>query len=296
MNRALEKLKAGVPVLLVSILSSDGSSPRGRGAMMLCDSDGLLCGSVGGGALEARCLELAAADLAEGASCVREFTLGSASAELPQMLCGGKVTLAFTCLSEDPARWTAQLEQACKALEAGQDAQLDLGEEAGLLTIPALPRVCVFGGGHCAFALVPILARTGFRVAVIDDRRAYADAARFPGAEEVLCEDYGTAAVKLPIDAKDYIVVMTSGHEHDFEVLEQVLHKDFDYLGCMGSRAKAAALRTKLLAAGFSDADVDRVKTPIGLSIGSETPEEIAVSIAAELIAVRAAKRKEAGL
>ena len=89
---------------------------------------------------------------------------------------------------------------------------------------------------------------------------------------------------------------MTSGHEHDFEVLEQVLRKDFAYLGCMGSRAKAAALRTKLLAAGFSDADVDRVKTPIGLSIGSETPEEIAVSIAAELIAVRAAKRKEAGL
>ena len=101
LNSAREQLKSGEPAMLVSILSSDGSSPRGRGAMMLCSSDGLLCGSVGGGALEARCLELAAADLAEGASCVREFTLGSASAELPQMLCGGKVTLAFTCLSEE---------------------------------------------------------------------------------------------------------------------------------------------------------------------------------------------------
>ena len=282
--------------MLVSILSSDGSSPRGRGAMMLCGPEGLLCGSVGGGALEARCLELAAAYLAEGAGCVREFTLGSASAELPQMLCGGKVRLAFTCLSEDPENWAAQLALACEALEAGRDAQLDLGKEAGMLTVPALPRVYVFGGGHCAFALVPILARIGFRVTLIDDRSAYADAARFPGAEAVICGPYGQTAAQLPIGAKDYAIVMTSGHEHDFEVLAQVLRKDCVYLGCMGSRAKAAALRTKLLAAGFSDADVDRVKTPIGLSIGSETPEEIAVSIAAELISVRAEKRKEAAL
>lgn len=283
-------------LMLVSILTSDGSAPRGKGAMMLCGPDGLLCGSVGGGALEARCVELAKSYLAQNISCAKHFTLGAASAELPEMLCGGQVEVAFSCLSSDPAGWVLQLQQACSALDAGQDAVLNLGEGIGSLTIPALSHMYVFGGGHCAFALVPILARIGFRVTLIDDRPAYADPERFPDAEEVLCGDYAALAAQLPIGANDYAAVMTSGHMHDFEVLAQLLRKDFAYLGCMGSRAKAAAVREKLLQAGLPGAAVDRVKTPIGLSIRSETPEEIAVSIAAELIAVRAAMRKEACL
>ena len=104
----------------------------------------------------------------------------------------------------------------------------------------------------------------------------------------MLLGDYRDIGAKVTLLPEDYVVIMTPGHQADFEVLEQALRRPTAYVGCIGSRHKVAATRARLLAAGLTDADADRIHSPIGLDIGAETPEEIAVSIAAELIAVRA--------
>lgn len=288
----VEQIKAKNSIILVCILSSDGSAPRGKGAMMFCAETGLLAGSIGGGQLEALCIDIALQLLAENRSEIREFTLGQGSAVLPDMLCGGHVRVAFVDLSTDMAHWSLLFEEICTRLETGRDAVLELGSGFGTVAIPAMPRVYVFGGGHCAFALVPILAKIGFRVTLVDDRSAFADSNRFPDAEQVLCGSYAALADTLPVEDKDYLVVMTSGHKNDYEVLERVLRKPFAYAGCMGSQNKAKALNEKLLAAGIPAQTLAAVHTPIGLSIGSQTPEEIAVSIAAELISFRAKTRE----
>lgn len=148
-------------------------------------------------------------------------------------------------------------------------------------------RVYIFGGGHVGKALVPVLAKVGFSVTVFDNRPDFADIRFFPGAEEVILGDYRSIYEKITLAPEDYVVIMTPGHQADYEVMEQALRSPLKYIGCIGSRHKVAATRQKLFAAGISEADADRVHSPIGLDIGAETPEEIAISIAAEMIAVK---------
>ena len=127
----------------------------------------------------------------------------------------------------------------------------------------------------------------GFRVAVCEDRAAFAGKERFPDAEAILIGDYGQAFDKLYVRASDALIVMTRGHEADLTVLARALKTNAAYIGCIGSRHKIAFTREKLIGMGYTDADLERIHTPIGLDIGAETPEEIAVSIAAELIAFK---------
>lgn len=150
-------------------------------------------------------------------------------------------------------------------------------------------RVFVFGGGHVACALVPVLARIGFLCTVVDDRKEFANAIRFPDAEHVVVADLE----HLPdfhIGRDDYVCIMTRGHIGDYAVQRQILPLHPYYIGVIGSRGKLAFVREKLLADGFAAHDIDAVHAPIGLPISAAAPEEIAVSIAAELIAVRARK------
>ena len=149
-------------------------------------------------------------------------------------------------------------------------------------------RVYVFGGGHVGRALVPVLASVGFRVTVFENRPAFAVPEAFPAAEQVILGDYRNIFEHVSLCPEDYVVIMTPGHQADYEVLEQALRQPTAYVGCIGSRHKVAATRARLLEAGLTEADVERVHSPIGLDIGGETPEEIAVSIAAEMIRVRA--------
>lgn len=148
-------------------------------------------------------------------------------------------------------------------------------------------RVYLFGGGHVSRELAAVLARSGFRTVVFDDRPEFADPAQFPGAEQVLCGDFRKLSERLRITEDDYVVVVTRGHEADYEVLTQTLRSGAKYLGCIGSRRKLALCRERLLAAGFTPEEYDRLHAPIGLRIGAETPAEIAVAVAAELIGVR---------
>ena len=162
----------------------------------------------------------------------------------------------------------------------------------GILTIPVSRpgTVWLFGGGHVSQALAAVLAPLDFRVAVYDDRPEFTGEDRFPLAVKRVAAPFGELRRHVPLGPDDYLVIMTRGHQADFEVLRETLRAPVRYLGCIGSRRKLAICRDRLLAEGFTEAEYARLHAPIGLAIGAETPEEIAVSIAAELIAVRAGK------
>ena len=148
--------------------------------------------------------------------------------------------------------------------------------------------VYLFGGGHVGRALVPLLAETGFRVCVFDDRESYAKPENYPRAERVVFGDYLHIGEKISLTADDYAVIMTPGHQADREVLLQVLQTDTSYVGCIGSRNKAAKTNVYLLEHGVSEKSLARIHCPIGIEIYGETPAEIAVSVTAELIRHRA--------
>jgi xanthine dehydrogenase accessory factor len=170
------------------------------------------------------------------------------------------------------------------------------GEQIELFMEPVVsdPMLYVFGGGHVSSQIVPLASKVGFKVAVIDDRTDFADPANFPEAEKVLQYPFKGVLEKLPVDESSFVIIVTRGHLHDKTVLEQCLRTKARYIGMIGSRRKKAMIYEKLLEEGFTRQDLDRIYAPIGLDIGAETPEEIAVSIVAELIQVRAGKGTKA--
>ncbi len=146
----------------------------------------------------------------------------------------------------------------------------------------------VFGAGHCGHSLIPLLGMVGFRTVIVDDRADFANAERFPDADSIVVpESFEGALASLPIDEQSYLVIMTRGHMFDRSVLAQALATPALYVGMIGSKKKVAETFKTLKEQGFTDDDIARVHSPIGMSIGAETPEEIAVSIAAEIIRVR---------
>ena len=152
------------------------------------------------------------------------------------------------------------------------------------------PTLYVFGAGHVSLQIVPLAARVGFRTVVIDDRPEFADARKFPEAAEVQQYPFEGVLQQLPVNEASYLVIVTRGHIHDKTVLAQCLKTNAKYIGMIGSRRKIAMVYETLKEEGFSQKDIDRVCAPIGLDIGAEHPEEIAVSIVAELISVRAGR------
>jgi xanthine dehydrogenase accessory factor len=151
--------------------------------------------------------------------------------------------------------------------------------------------VFLFGAGHVSRSLAVFTSLVGFRTVVLDDRPEFASSERFPRAEQIkVIPSFPQAFEGLEIDRDGYVVIVTRGHLHDKTVLEQALKTDAGYIGMIGSRRKRDLIYRELLTKGFSQAELGRVHAPIGLAIGAETPEEIAVSIVAELIQVRAGR------
>ena len=187
------------------------------------------------------------------------------------------------------------------ALNSGRLEQKQMprphGGEWLLLAEPLSPpaELIVLGGGNIAQPLVQIARLLGYRVTVVDDRPDFAAPARFPGAQRVICADFVRAIGQLTFGPWSSVVIVTRGHSQDLACLEQVVEKDLAYLGMIGSLRKRTLIYQALLEEGFSQADLERVHAPIGLDIGADTPAEIAISIAAELIAVRAGLSKAGG-
>lgn len=304
-----EALSRGERAALCMVIDSSGSAPRGAGAKLAVFEDGSVLGTVGGGKVEALAMEQAGLCLQNGVSLVRRFDLGVGGDT--GMICGGSVQIAFCCLQ--PQQDWEVLSQICRSFEEREAAwlvlelghlRLGLSRQKGLKPVPVLEEsqyveplvqqdtVYLFGCGHVSLEVAPLLAHVGFRVVVMDSRPALATRERFPDAERIICGDFSDIYAHLSIGQADYAIIMTPGHEADFEVLRQVLQSPAQYIGCIGSRMKIAKTRQRLAEEGFTQAQIDRLTAPIGLPIGSETPAEIAVSVAAQLIAHRAARRK----
>ena len=145
----------------------------------------------------------------------------------------------------------------------------------------------IFGGGHIALTLAKVGKLLGFKIVIIDDRPEYANAQRFPEAELTLTEDFAKAFQELKVDKSSYIVIVTHGHKSDETVLEGALATEAKYIGMVGSKTKNQTIFSHLLSKGISQERLDRVHAPIGLNIYALTPEEIAISILAEIIKVR---------
>ena len=303
-------ISAGKNTVLVTILSHTGSAPRGAGSQMLVGKHGLMAGKVGGGAVEGRSIEEAQRLLQEGGSAeIREYPLHPSLKDDIGMVCGGEVTVLLSPVDGNSSAWRDAVEDVEARFRAQAGGTLWLSTKdnsAPIVTdkdaawpaegyfpvnMPASQRVVSFGAGHISRALTPLLRMVDFEVVVFDDRPEFAAKEAFPHAETVLCGSYDTIEELLPLKDDDFIVVLTSGHSNDFQVLEQVLRREFPYVGVIGSAAKTAAVNKQLWAAGISKEATDRVHTPIGLAIGAVTPEEIAISITGELIAVRAQRR-----
>lgn len=325
LKQSIERLSWGERVVWCVILAAEGSTPRGPGAKMAVFTDGKTVGTVGGGAVELQAAQFAGT-IPDGKAVVRNYDLISGGSEATGMVCGGHVRIGFFPLepgSEDLletmllawegklfAKTGAWLELTVKENGCSLDVleAPDLHSEGERL--PGVPtlfaqdgvlrfteplhrdyRVWIFGGGHVSAALVPVLLPLGFPVTVFDSRPELAASERFPGAE-VLLGDFNDFSGRLTIRERDYVVVMTPGHEMDLEVLRQVLKTPAAYVGCIGSKRKTAFVNQKLREEGFSEEDLARIHAPIGLPIQARTPEEIAVSIAAEMILYRAQNQR----
>src|SRR3712207_3958227 len=153
--------------------------------------------------------------------------------------------------------------------------------------VEAPARLVIVGGGHIGRSLCRMGAECGFSVTVIDDRPDYANRERFPEADRVICADFEAALGELPVDHNSYIVLVTRGHKQDELSLRSLVVRPAAYLGMIGSKRRTGAVLQHLADDGFDAEALTRVRTPIGLDIGAETPEEIAVSILAEMIMVR---------
>ena len=326
LSRALAELNARRSVMLVTIVAEQGSAPRGPGSQMLVGVDGQLTGTIGGGQVERQSELLALSLLKERRSQMQHFALTQAGADSLGMACGGDVTVLFQFISPEDALWRSVLETALVRLIAAQPGWLimrtdgsapalldketvaagslpeDIAQAlrtpgfsmaAGYISLP-LPigqRALLFGAGHISQALCPLLTTVDFRPVVFDDRPELANTSLFPTAEQVICGDFTRISDYLTITDEDFVVIMTSGHMRDFQVEDQVLRGDFAYVGVIGSRRKTASVNQRLREAGIPEEAIALVHTPIGTPILAVTPEEIAVSIAGEMIQVRAQRR-----
>ncbi|HWP79846.1 MAG TPA: XdhC family protein [Candidatus Acidoferrum sp.] len=328
-----EYIRSGRPAVLVTVIASSGATPRGAGARMLVGEEGRICGTIGGGAVEYRSTGLAMEALSTGHSHEHNFTLTKDDVQNLGMICGGAVDVFFRYIAAGDKEVVALCEEAQRLFSKGRDMWLlydiSRGGTLGLYTkeegffpqgafdfmpdmlsrhpvritgvghdiyseqISSSGRVYVFGCGHVAQELVPVLAHVGFPCVALDDRPEFADRALFPTAHEVKRIDFARIFDAVEIGPEDYVCVMTRGHAFDAVVQAQVLKTPACYIGVIGSAAKKAGVFQRLYEQGFTTADTDRITSPIGLAIKAETPAEIAISIAGQLIEFRARRNAQ---
>jgi xanthine dehydrogenase accessory factor len=179
-----------------------------------------------------------------------------------------------------------QLVEAARALPPEAESPRFL-KQFVLDPVNPSPPVVVFGGGHVGAAIARAAAFAGWRVTVVDDRADFADQTRHPTAERTVCCDFHDVSSALPLSPRTYAVVATRGHQHDALIVDQLARRDLRYIGMLGSRRKVALTWKLLESWGIPRERLARVHAPVGLSIGADTPEEIAVSVVAEMVAVR---------
>ena len=312
-----DRLQVGQRVVLLVVATSSGSSPGRAGHKMAVAEDGEMTGSIGGGVMEVNLVEEAKAEFAKSwnasdqRSRLRIQEHRKQSNHPSGMICSGQQTIIFTRLNGSDR---GAVSTIISDIEIGDGPWISITEN-GLRTWPdasepqnrPLPffetleavftytdkldrknELVIVGGGHCALALSELMSKLDFRIRIFDDRPDLntIDKNKFVDALVILNE-YTNMSGYFGPDNDAYVVVMTLGYKTDAIVIRQLLDKDFKYFGVLGSKAKMATLFRELFDEGYSRERLDRIRTPIGIPINSHSPEEIAVSIAAEIISVK---------
>jgi xanthine dehydrogenase accessory factor len=249
-NEIVRLRRQGQKCALATIVQVNGSIPSYESAKLLVREDGSMIGTIGGGCVEAE--------------------VWNAAREVIE--------------TEKPKHLTFSLNQ-----DAAYDNGLICGGQLNVFVEPIVPqpRAIIFGAGHVSKSLAKVAHLTGFAVTVVDDREQFANKERFPEAEEVHAAEYEDVFPKLEINANCYLIIVTRGHRDDMRVLRWAISTEARYISMIGSKRKTIAIVKEFEKEGIPRAQVERVHAPMGLDIGAITPEEIAVSVAAEMIAVR---------
>jgi len=298
-RHALESVRSGHRTVLVMVVDHEGSVPGTTGVAMVVSDRGC-AGTVGGGAAEHQMIERARAFAGAPELVDIEHT-----PEAGGTLCSGRQTMALVRLAppDEPT-----LAAICDALAAGRVGTLRLSgsgvafdpgattpqrlttDAAGFRFATVLGRLdtlTIVGGGHCALALSRVMATLPFRIVVLDDRPDLPTLADNRFADEIRTTKYADLAAHVPEGDRSWVVVMTFGHAHDETALRALAGHRVRYLGLLGGSAKVASMFVAMRADGVPDAFLSSIHAPVGVPIGSHTPEEIAVSIAAEIIRER---------
>jgi len=341
MQQTCTALGDGEDLVLVTVSSQSGSTPRLAGAKMIILRDGRISGTIGGGLVEAMAMREAVTCFAGGQSLRRAFDLSNSDAAITDMICGGKMELFLEYIAANdanrgvfqnlltamqsgrrvtlvcPLAADAESGQRFVVDHRGQSSRADTpesllsaikqirsstsaaalmehqGREYLLSYFAVAGTVYLLGAGHVSACTAVAAARVGFRIVAMDDRSEFANPARFPQADEIkVLPSFANCFQGCEIDADSYLVIVTRGHMHDMEVLDQALATPAGYIGMIGSRKKRNAIYAKLLDKGLKEEQLERVHCPIGIAIEADTPEEIAVSIVGELIHQRATGKK----
>ena len=324
-----KRLERDENVMLLVVAESSGSSPGRPGYKMAVGADGELCGSIGGGIMEVNLVEQSRQHLVSKITTrdpeVR-LTPGSPvkgpllkhqvhrknDPNASGMICSGKQTVIFKLLTRDDRE---QANAAARSIAADHRCFLHVTPqefyvrppEGGIsnLAFDKLTEtefayrerlgpknhLIIVGGGHCALALSELMSNMDFRISIFDDRPDLNTLQKNEFADEIrVIESYDRITEHIASSPSAYVVVMTLGYKSDAVVIRRLIEKEFKYFGVLGSKAKMATLMKELKSEGWATDKLDRIHTPIGLPINSHTPEEIAISIAAEIISVKNAK------
>ena len=319
--RRLEEGKGGI---LATVVRTEGSTPRDVGAKMFVGEDGATKGSVGGGRLESGVCLRALEIMNNGRTCL--FSYGTDGMETDETACGGRVEMLLEPVTARHLDLYRKLDMLTKegkrgviVTKFGENifAKSILAEDmsitgdviegpildwcrnllyekrpvliGGVLAEP-LPEsfpLYLFGAGHVAQSVSKIAKIAGFDITVIDDRGEFANRERFPDADTIVVGKFRDAFKSLRFTGSEYVVVVTRSHETDAQVLEEALKRPTKYLGMIGSKKKIKAILDHLRQKGIGDAVIKQVHAPIGIPIHAETPQEIAISIVAQLVTIR---------
>jgi xanthine dehydrogenase accessory factor len=239
------------PVWIATVIAVEGSTPVDPGMKMLIGSNGRIAGTIGGGEIERRVIDRIVAERPRMLQRWRyDLGAGRADAEKTGMICGGYQEILI------------------EALFGGAP-------------------LYIIGGGHCGIALSGLASRSGFDVTVIDDREEWANNQKHSTAVRTICTPFRDIAGRIGFSPDAFIVIMTHGHKYDEMTLRQCIGKEYRFLGLLGSDTKVRELFDRLLSDGVNGQEIKNICAPVGLDIGSHTPEEIAVSIVAQMIAVK---------
>jgi xanthine dehydrogenase accessory factor len=250
-------LETGKKVALCTIIEKQGSAPREVGTKILVGEEGLIAGTIGGGYFERFLIDESRKSLKEGQSKSISFYLDKGKKEgsvETGLICGGQLNIFIDVIKPKPA-------------------------------------LIIIGAGHVALALAKFASISGFALTLIDDNEEAANKTRYPMADRIITGEFAEILQDLDIDRSDYVLILHGEPEHDYVALEKMIKKRPIYIGLLASKAKAATLITRLRDAGASEQDLRPLHAPVGLEIGAQTPEEIAISILAEIIATQHEKQ-----